>query len=129
MARADQVKVLAVDDTATSRMLLRDALDTLGFRNVVCVADGEEALKAVLASVPHVIISDYNMPKIDGLQLLHAFRSHKPTARTPFIMLTGTGNVGFITRGKTMGLNNYLQKPVEAGALRKALEMVLGNFN
>jgi two-component system chemotaxis response regulator CheY len=125
---AQQIKVLAVDDTSTSRMLLRDALEQLGFRNIVCAPDGEEALKIMMTAPAHVVISDFNMPKLDGLKLLQALRNHKPTARVPFIMLTGAGDTSVITRGKALGLNNYLVKPIDPGALKKALEAVVGRL-
>ncbi|MFK5143498.1 response regulator transcription factor, partial [Klebsiella pneumoniae] len=51
--------------------------------------DGEEALKAMVASPSHLVISDLNMPKLDGLGLLKAIRAHPPTKKTPFIILTG----------------------------------------
>ena len=114
MSILQQIKVLIVDDTSTSRMLIRDGLEQLGIRNIAVAA--------------HLIISDYNMPKLDGLQLLQAIRSYKPTAAVPFIILTGKGDAAVLTRGKALGLNNYLTKPIDMGALKKAIEGVIGRF-
>jgi two-component system chemotaxis response regulator CheY len=68
------------------------------------------------------------MPKLDGLQLLQAIRSYKPTAGVPFIMLTGKGDAAVLTKGKALGLNNYLTKPIDMAALRKAIEGVVGRL-
>lgn len=123
-----QLKVLIVDDTSTSRMLIRDGLEQLGIRNIGFAADGEQALKMMMSSPSHLVISDFNMPKLDGLQLLQAIRSYKPTAAVPFIMLTGKGDAAVLTKGKALGLNNYLTKPIDMGALRKAIEGVVGRL-
>ncbi|MGO4832569.1 response regulator [Rhizobiaceae sp. 2RAB30] len=74
MSLLAQLKILVVDDTTTSRLLLRDALENLGFRQIHVAADGEQALKMMMTAPCHLIISDYNMPKMDGLQLLKAIR-------------------------------------------------------
>ena len=85
MSIKDQLKVLIVDDHRTSRMLIRDALEQLGIKQIVFAVDGEEALKAMMATPCHIIISDFNMPKIDGIQLLKAIRSYPATKKVPFI--------------------------------------------
>jgi two-component system chemotaxis response regulator CheY len=123
-----QLKVLIVDDTSTSRMLIRDGLEQLGIRNITFAGDGEQALKMMMSAPSHIVISDLNMPKLDGLQLLQAIRSYKPTAATPFILLTGAGDAATLTKGKALGLNNYLTKPIDMGALRKAIEGVVGRL-
>lgn len=128
MSIVQQLKVLIVDDTSTSRMLIRDGLEQLGFRNIIFAADGEQALKMMMSTPAHLVISDFNMPKLDGLQLLQAIRNYKPTANVPFIMLTGKGDASVLTKGKTLGLNNYLTKPIDMGALKKAIESVVGRL-
>ena len=83
MSIKDQLKVLIVDDHRTSRMLIRDALEQLGIKQIVFACDGEEALNAMMTTPCHIIISDFNMPKLDGIQLLQAIRSYKKTQKTP----------------------------------------------
>lgn len=128
MSFLQQLKVLIVDDTSTSRMLIRDGLEQLGIRNIIHAEDGEKALKMMMSTPAHLIISDFNMPKLDGLQLLQAIRSYKPTAGVPFIMLTGKNDASILARGKQLGLNNYLSKPVDMDALKKAIEGVVGRL-
>ncbi|MEQ1672261.1 MAG: response regulator, partial [Hyphomicrobium sp.] len=64
-----QLQVMVVDDTSVSRALLTDGLDQIGLKSVKVAKDGEEALKMMMTSPCHLVISDYNMPKIDGMQL------------------------------------------------------------
>ena len=128
MSFLQQLKVLIVDDTSTSRMLIRDGLEQIGIRNIIHAADGEQALKMMMSTPAHLIISDFNMPKLDGLQLLQAIRSYKPTAGVPFIMLTGKSDATILARGRALGLNNYLMKPVDMGALKRAIEGVVGKL-
>jgi two-component system chemotaxis response regulator CheY len=129
MSLVENLRVMIVDDTTTSRMLIRDGLESLGIKNVVQANDGEQALKLMMASPVHLVISDFNMPKLDGLQLLQAIRAYKPTTKTPFIMLTGRSDREILEKGMKFGLNNYITKPFTIPALKKALETVVGRLN
>jgi two-component system, chemotaxis family, chemotaxis protein CheY len=128
MSLADQLKVLIVDDTTTSRMLIRDGLQALGIKNITFAADGEQALKAMMSQPAHLVISDFNMPNLDGLGLLRALRQNGPTQRTPFIMLTGKGDKELLQKAIQSGMNNYLTKPFTVPALKSALEAVVGKL-
>jgi len=126
MSLADQLKVLIVDDTTTSRMLVRDGLQELGIKNISFASDGEQALKHMMSTPAHLVISDFNMPKLDGLGLLQAIRKNGPTQKIPFIMLTGKGDKTLLQKAIQSGLNNYLTKPFTVPALKSALEAVVG---
>jgi two-component system chemotaxis response regulator CheY len=128
MSLADQLKVLIVDDTTTSRMLIRDGLQELGIKNISFASDGEQGLKHVMTTPTHLVISDFNMPKLDGLGLLQAIRKNGPTQKTPFIMLTGKGDKELLQKAIQFGLNNYLTKPFTVPALKTALEAVVGRL-
>lgn len=123
-----QLKVMVVDDTSVSRMLLIDSLNQIGIKNVAIAADGEQALNAMIASPCHVVLSDYNMPKLDGLQLLKALREHVPTKQVVFILVTGRGDKAVIDQGRQYGLNNFLAKPFTAASLKAAIEAVIGKL-
>lgn len=129
MSLLAQLKILVVDDTTTSRMLLRDALETIGFRNIAVAADGEQAMQMMMSTPSHLIISDMNMPKMDGLQLLKAIRTYKPTSRVPFVILTGNADKNVLIEGRKLGLNNYLNKPFTPDGLKKALEAIVGRLH
>lgn len=125
---ADQLRVLIVDDTSTSRLLLRDALDQIGVHKVFFAIDGEKALKFMMDTPAHLVISDVNMPVMDGMGLLKAIRAYKPTQRVPFIMLTGQADKSVIETAAKLGVNNYLVKPVTVGKLKSAIEAIFGKL-
>jgi two-component system chemotaxis response regulator CheY len=74
----------------------------------------------------HLIISDFNMPNLDGLGLLRAIRAHPPTSKTAFIMLTGRADRELVQRAVQFGVNNYLVKPFTTAQLKEKLEGVFG---
>ena len=84
MPQASTISVLVVDDQLTMRALIRNALQQIGFKDIREAPDGEEALKNLLAKPANLVISDFNMPKMDGLALLRAVRSHPPIRQTAF---------------------------------------------
>lgn len=128
MPAMDALKLMVVDDTSVSRALLTDALDQIGLKNVKVAKDGEEALKIMSTSPCHLVISDYNMPKIDGMQLLKALRQNQSTSKIGFILVTGKGDRALIEEGKKFGLNNFLAKPFTVPALKACLEQVVGKL-
>ncbi|WAP67402.1 response regulator [Jiella pelagia] len=128
MSIANHLKVLIVDDHRTSRMLIRDALEQLGIKQIVFACDGEEALKAMMQTPCHIIISDFNMPKLDGIQLLKAIRSYNPTKKTPFIILTSKGDRDLVMKAAQLGVNNFLAKPITVPVLKKTIEAVVGRL-
>jgi two-component system, chemotaxis family, chemotaxis protein CheY len=126
MPAAAPMKVLVVDDQQTMRSLVRSGLQQLGFKDIRECADGEDGLRSMLNSKAHLIISDYNMPKLDGLGLLRAVRSHEPIRGTAFIMLTGRADKELVQRAVQFGVNNYLVKPFTVQTLKEKIEAVFG---
>ena len=122
------LKVMVVDDTSVSRMLLVDSLNEIGIKNIALAGDGEQALQSMMASPCHIVFSDMNMPKMNGLQLLKALREYGPTRQCCFILVTGKGDRAMIEEGKKFGLNNFLDKPFTATSLRAAIEAVVGKL-
>lgn len=126
MPAASSISVLVVDDQMTIRALVRNGLQQLGFREISESPDGEEALRTLVQRPVNLIISDYNMPKLDGLGLLRAVRSHPPIKSTAFIMLTGRADSELVKRAAQFGVNNYLVKPFTVAVLRQKIEQVFG---
>ncbi len=122
------LKVMVVDDTSVSRMLLVDGLNEIGIKNTVLAADGEQALQLMMQGPCHIVFSDMNMPKLNGLQLLKALREYQPTRQCCFILVTGKGDRAMIEEGKKYGLNNFLAKPFTAATLKAAIEAVVGKL-
>jgi two-component system chemotaxis response regulator CheY len=119
---------LIVDDQLTSRALIRDGLEQLGIVDIEMAGDGEQGLKVMTQKPVHLIISDLNMPKLDGLGFLRAVRANPPTKNAAFIMLTGRGDRELIETAVKYGVNNYLVKPFTMPMLKGAIEAVLGRL-
>jgi len=128
MSIADKLRVMVVDDTSVSRALIVDALDQMGVRGVVIAKDGVSALQTLIAQPVHLVISDMNMPGLDGLGLLKRLRENKSTARIGFILITGSADKTLIERGRQYALNNYVTKPFTVAQLRGAIEAVVGKL-
>ena len=126
MPDASAIHTLVVDDQLTMRSLIRNALGQIGINEVREAPDGEEALRLLVAKPAHLVISDFNMPKLDGLALLRAVRAHPPIKNTAFIMLTGRADVDLVARARQFGVNNYLVKPFTTQILRDKIEQVFG---
>jgi two-component system, chemotaxis family, chemotaxis protein CheY len=122
------LKVMVVDDTSVSRLLIVDGLNEIGLKNITLAADGEQALQLMMASPCHIVFSDMNMPKLNGLQLLRALREYQPTRQCCFILVTGKGDRAMIEEGKRYGLNNFLAKPFTTPSLKSSIEAVVGKL-
>lgn len=128
MALRDQIRIMVVDDMSTSRGLITQALDAFGVRSISTAENGKEALKLLATYPVHLVISDYNMPEMDGLQLLHHLRSQPKTKGVGFVLITGRAEQQIIDHGKKLGMNNYLKKPFEPASLRNCIEAVVGKL-
>ena len=126
MPAASNIKTLIVDDQQTMRSLIRTSLNALGITNTREAADGEDALRAMLSLPMNLVITDFNMPKLDGLGLLRAIRAHGPISKTAVIMLTGRADRELVQRAVQFGVNNYLVKPFTVGTLKEKLEAIFG---
>jgi two-component system, chemotaxis family, chemotaxis protein CheY len=126
MPAAANLNCLIVDDQQTMRSLVRSGLQQLGFKTIHEAPDGEEGLRQMLARPINLVISDYNMPKLDGLGLLRAIRAHPPIQKTAYIMLTGRADKELVQRAVQFGVNNYLVKPFTVATLKEKIETVFG---
>lgn len=128
MALRDQIRIMVVDDMSTSRGLITQSLDAFGVRDVATAENGRDALKALTTRPAHLVISDYNMPEMDGLQLLHYLRATPQTKGVGFVLITGRAEQQIIDHGKKLGMNNYLKKPFTPEDLRNCIETVVGRL-
>lgn len=126
MPAASAIRVLIVDDQLTMRSLTRAGLQQLGFTDIADAGDGEEGLRALATRPAHLVISDFNMPKLDGLGFLRAIRTKPEIAGTAFVMLTGRADKELVQRAVQFGVNNYLVKPFTIAQLKQKLEEVFG---
>ena len=126
MPAASSLRVLIVDDQHSMRLLVRGGLQSLGFRDFDEASDGEDGLRKLVATPAHLVISDFNMPKLDGIGFLRAIRAYPPTSKTAYIMLTGRADKDLVQRAVQFGVNNYLVKPFTVATLKEKIEAVFG---
>lgn len=126
MSLKDQIRVMVVDDMSVSRGLLEQGLEVIGVKNVSYATNGQDALTSLASQPAHLIISDYNMPKMDGLHLLQALRTNAATQKIGFILVTGSEDKNVIINGQKLGMNNYLKKPFTPETLKACIERVTG---
>ncbi|ABA78594.1 response regulator [Rhodobacter sphaeroides] len=126
MALRDSIRIMVVDDMSTSRGLIIQALEELGIKKIDFCKDGASALRQLAANPVHLVISDYNMPGLDGLGLLKGIRENKTTQRMGFILVSGTATRDIIEKGQSLGMNNFIKKPFTTDGMRKAIQAVVG---
>ncbi|RVV99240.1 response regulator [Mesobaculum littorinae] len=128
MSLKDSLRVMVVDDMSTSRGLITQALDWMGVKHYDTCNEGAKALKQLSASPVHLVISDFNMPGMDGLGLLEGLRGNKSTQRIGFILVSGRMDKETVTRGRALAMNNYIEKPFTPPAMKACIERVVGKL-
>jgi two-component system chemotaxis response regulator CheY len=129
MPNAVALKVLVVDDQNSVRQMTRMTLEEIGIRHIHEAENGKQAMETASLQPIDLIISDYNMPEMDGLNLLLAVRGHPVVRRVPFILLTGRGDKELVMKAAQAGANNYLIKPFTTAILRSKIEQVIGKLS
>jgi two-component system chemotaxis response regulator CheY len=129
MALKEILEVAVVDDTAVSRGLLVNALEEIGIRKIEIFKNGEEALDHLKRMPRHLVVSDFNMPKLDGLGLLEGLRKFEPTAKIGFVLVTGRASPDMIEKGRALHMNNYLEKPVDPPKMKACIEAIVGSLD
>jgi len=119
------IKVLIVDDFATMRRILKNILKQIGFKNLVEADDGTSAWEILQGQTIDLIISDWNMPKMTGLELLKKLRASDQYKRTPFLMVTAEAQKQNVIEAVQAGVSNYVVKPFTAEAISDKLEKIL----
>lgn len=126
----ERLTVLVVDDDAEIRDIIKNYLMSFGFRLIIEAKDGTEAYRIILSGNPKVdlIISDWDMPRTDGLALLKAVRGHNSRSGTPFIMVTSqqqSQEREKIMQAKKYGVTSYIVKPFEPETLHEKVKLAL----
>jgi two-component system chemotaxis response regulator CheY len=121
------MNVLIVDDYKTMLRIIRNLLKQIDFDNVDEATDGTEALSKLRAGSYGLVISDWNMAPMTGLQLLQEVRADSRLKATPFIMVTAESKAENVVAAKQAGVSNYIVKPFNAETLREKIEKVLAH--
>ena len=127
MAYDTNMNVLIVDDYKTMLRIIRNLLKQISFENVEEASDGSEALSKLQAGNFGLVISDWNMEPMTGLELLQNVRADAKLKATPFIMVTAESKTENVIAAKQAGVSNYIVKPFNAETLRGKIQKVLGN--
>jgi len=123
-----QMHILIVDDYKTMLRIIRNLLKQLGFNNVDEATDGSMALQKLRDKEYGLVISDWNMEPMTGIQLLREVRADSKLKALPFIMITAESKTENVIAAKEAGVNNYIVKPFNAATLKTKLASVIGNF-
>ncbi len=124
MAADPNMKILVVDDFATMRRIIKNILTQLGFKNIIEADDGTTALNVLKSEKIGLIVSDWNMPKMTGLDLLKAVRADASMADTPFIMVTAEAQQDNIILAVKAKVSQYIVKPFTAETLSEKLNKI-----
>jgi two-component system, chemotaxis family, chemotaxis protein CheY len=126
MAVDMSMQILIVDDYKTMLRIVRNLLNQLGFNNVDEATDGSTALQKLRERNFGLVISDWNMEPMTGLQLLKEVRADIKLKTMPFIMVTAESKTENVVAAKEAGVNNYIVKPFNAATLKQKMESVIG---
>ncbi|MEW6426829.1 MAG: response regulator [Thermodesulfobacteriota bacterium] len=124
MAADKDMRILVVDDFATMRRIVKNILTQLGFKNIIEADDGTTALKVLQESKIDLIISDWNMPKMTGLELLKRVRAEAAWTKIPFIMVTAEAQQDNIILAVKARVSQYIVKPFTADTLGEKINKV-----
>ena len=119
------VRFLVVDDSATMRRIVINTLKTIGYDGVVEAADGSEALARLQTEEIHFVITDWNMPNMNGLELTKAIRSNEKFANLPILMVTTRGVKEDIVDALAAKVSNYIVKPFTPPVLKEKIDQIL----
>ena len=120
------MKVLVVDDFATMRRIVKNVLKQLGFSDILEADDGATALDVIKENKIDLIVSDWNMPKMTGLDLLKTVRENESTKEIPFLMVTAEAQKENVLQAVQAGVSNYIVKPFTADGVKEKLTQIFG---
>ncbi len=119
-------KAIVVDDSSVMRQIIKNNLKQLGFEqsNLVDAEDGEQALKKINKDTIDLVIADWNMPRMTGIDLLKAIRSDGALKELPFLMVTSEADKEKIMEAVQAGVNQYIVKPFNATQLEEKIKEI-----
>lgn len=123
------IKILVVDDFPTMRRIIRNLLKDLGFENVDEAEDGQMGLDKIRNGSFDLIVSDWNMPNMDGLTMLQQIRADPNFATLPVLMVTAEAKKENIVAAAKAGASGYVVKPFTAAVLEEKLNKIFDKIN
>ena len=122
------MKILVVDDHQTMRRIVEQTLRNLGFKNIDTADDGATALPMLEKGGFDFLVSDWNMPKMQGIDLLKAVRADANLKSMPVLMVTAEAKAEQIVMAAKAGVNDYVVKPFNADTLNKKIEKIFSKL-
>jgi two-component system chemotaxis response regulator CheY len=123
-----KMKILVVDDHLTMRRLIKSTLTSIGFENIELADDGATALPMLEEGNFDFLVSDWNMPIMQGIDLLKKIRAHEKLKKLPFLMLTAEAKPEQIVAAAKAGVNDYLVKPFNHVTLEKKINKIFSKL-
>ncbi|MCX6834700.1 MAG: response regulator [candidate division Zixibacteria bacterium] len=120
------MKILAVDDSPTMRRIIINTLKRAGFNNVIEASDGKDALAKMKIERPNFIITDWNMPEMDGMTFVTTIRATEEYKELPVLMVTTRSVQEDIVAAMKAGVNNYIVKPFTPDTLKAKIDQMVG---
>ena len=121
------MKVLVVDDMSTMRRIVKNVLRQIGFSDIMEAENGQDALTQLRAGRFGLVVSDWNMPVMQGIELLRAVRADPELKTLPFLMVTAEAQKENLIEAVQAGVSNYVVKPFTAEVLQGKLEKIFAN--
>ncbi|MCM2971636.1 MULTISPECIES: chemotaxis response regulator CheY [Larsenimonas] len=118
------IKILVVDDFPTMRRIVRNLLKELGYTNVEEAEDGAQGLEKLKSGEFEFVVSDWNMPNLDGLEMLKSIRADDSLSHLPVLMVTAEAKKENIIAAAQAGANGYVVKPFTAATLEEKLNKI-----
>lgn len=118
------LKILVVDDFPTMRRIIRNLLKDLGYENVDEAEDGAMGLEKLRNGSFDFVVSDWNMPNLDGLEMLKQIRADAKLSKLPVLMVTAEAKKENIIAAAQAGANGYVVKPFTAATLEEKLNQI-----
>ena len=128
---SSDINILVVDDMAAMRKILKTLLAQLGYKNVDEAEDGKQALEKLRQNPDRygLVITDWNMPNMTGIELVQAIRSDEKLKHLPVLMVTAEAKKENVLMAIKAGVNNYIVKPFTAETLKEKLEAIFSSLN
>ncbi len=120
------MRLLVVDDSSTMRRIIKNSLKSIGFDDVAEAENGEGAIVRLQDEKIDMVITDWNMPVMNGVELVTNMRANPAFQKTPVLMVTTMAEKTEILKAMQAGVTNYVVKPFDAATLKKKIEQILG---
>jgi len=122
-----KMNIIVVDDMSTMRRIIKNALNQLGYSNIAEAEDGQDAFAKIRQSPVDLVITDWNMPNMDGLGLLKSIREDPNLKEVPVLMVTAQAEQKYVLEAIRAGATNYIVKPFTADTLKTKIDKIFPN--